>query len=333
MSLYIDKKYVNLVSSSLEKFKWKKVNLANCRCPICGDSEANKNKARGYFFGNTESYFYKCHNCGVSYNIYKFLEIVSPALFKQYCLDKFKEKNTKLDFDTEKQEPQPSYISGVKPIYDMIDELSPDHVAIKFLKKRNIPENKWNRFGFTKQFGVFARTFNPEYKNLLEEDERIIIPIFDEHNQLVGVQGRSVGNVKPKYITLKKSDNMKLVYGMDTVDKSKPIYVVEGPIDSLFIPNSIAVLGLGNFLDVRNKFPVQDLIFILDNEPRSRSVCNVIKDLINKNEKICIFPTNIIDKDINDMVLNGINVDGIIRENTHKGASAMMAYTTWRKCL
>ena len=81
MSAYLDRKYINLVSNSLVKFKWKKVNLANCRCVFCGDSETNKNKARGYFFSSKDSYFYKCHNCGVSYNVYKFLEVISPALF------------------------------------------------------------------------------------------------------------------------------------------------------------------------------------------------------------------------------------------------------------
>jgi DNA primase len=328
MSLYIDKKYVNLVSTSLEKFKWKKVNLANCRCPICGDSETNKNKARGYFFGNTDSYFYKCHNCGISYNIYKFLEIVSPVLFKEYCLEKFKDKNTKIEFETEKLTQE----RLVQVKYDMIEELSPDHVAIEFLQTRIIPEDKWDRFGYTKTFGLFAKQLNPDY-NLLEQDERILIPIFDENNQLVGVQGRAIGNIKPKYITLKKNDDVRLVYGMDTVDKSKPIYVVEGPIDSLFLPNAIAVLGLGNFLEIRKKLQNQNLIFILDNEPRSRNVSNIIKELIDINEKVVIFPSHIKDKDINDMVLNGINVVDIIEEHTYSGAAAMMAFNIWRKCL
>ena len=62
MSIYLDKKYINLISPTLEKFKWKKDNLANCRCPICGDSELSKTKARGYFFTSDNSYFYKCHN-------------------------------------------------------------------------------------------------------------------------------------------------------------------------------------------------------------------------------------------------------------------------------
>lgn len=331
MSLYTDKKYVNLVSTSLEKFKWKKVNLANCRCPICGDSETNKNKARGYFFSNTESYFYKCHNCGVSYNIYKFLEIVSPSLFKEYCLETFKDKNLKAE-EIESHKEAKQDVNYSRPPYLMIDELPPDHVAIKFLKNRKIPEDKWDKFGFTKQFGIFAKKFNSDYTNLLQEDERIIIPIFDEHNQCIGVQGRSVGNVKPKYITLKKTENTKLIYGIDTVDRSKKIFVVEGPIDSLFLPNAIACLGLGNFLDIRNKFQNQELVFIIDNEPRSRNVVNIMNELINSGEKICIFPQQIKEKDINDMVLSGIDPYDIISANVFGGAAAMLAFNTWRKC-
>jgi len=329
MSLYIDKKYVNLVSTSLEKFKWKKVNLANCRCPICGDSEINKNKARGYFFSNTDSYFYKCHNCGVSYNIYKFLEIVSPILFKEYCLELFKEKNTSIE---EISMEEVYTVVSSSPPYQMIEELPPDHAAIEFLKNRKIPENKWDKFGFTKQFGIFAQKFNSDYKNLLQEDERIIIPIFDEHNQCVGVQGRTIGNVKPKYITLKKTDKVKLTYGLDTVDKSKCIYVVEGPIDSLFLPNAVACLGIGNFLEIRKKFEKQDLVFIVDNEPRNRTVTNTIKSLIQAGEKICIFPNNIKEKDINDMVLSGLNPSDIIESNIFSGAAALLAFNLWRKC-
>lgn len=330
MSLYVDKKYVNLVSTSLEKFKWKKVNLANCRCPICGDSEVNKSKARGYFFSNTDSYFYKCHNCGVSYNIYKFLEIVSPSLFKQYCLDKFKEKNETISIveDEQKQIEIPQNTAK----YRMIEELPPDHSAIKFLQNRKIPEDKWHLFGFTESFGKFALSFNSDYKNLLEKDERIIIPIFNEHNQCVGVQGRSIANIKPKYITLKKTENIKLTYGLDTVDKSKPIFVVEGPIDSLFLPNAIACLGLGNFLEIRKIFPNEDLTFIVDNEPRSRNVANIMKNLISDGEKICIYPSNIKDKDINDMVLSGLNPYDIIQANTFREASALLAFNLWRKC-
>ena len=164
------------------------------------------------------------------------------------------------------------------------------------------------------------------------DDERIIIPIYDEHNQFIGAQGRSFGNIKPKYITLKTDENIRLTYGAERVDKSKPIFVVEGPIDSLFIPNSIACLGVGNFLEVREKFQKQDLIFVVDNEPRNKAVVEVLDKLIENKEKVCIFPDTIKEKDINDMVLNGIDVCGIIDTHTYSGASAMLAFSAWRKC-
>lgn len=333
MSVYIDKKYINLISSTLEKFKWKKNNLANCRCPICGDSETNKNKARGYFFPKEDAYFFKCHNCGISHNVYKFLEIVSPSLFKEYCLEKFTEKNNIIFDDNSNPivEPIPSTIMPVENInYDLVENLPDDHKAVVFLKQRMIPKEKWNSFYYTDLFGTFAREINSDYK--LIEDERLIIPIIDEHNQLIGCQGRSFGNQKPKYITLKKNDNIKLIYGLDTVDKSKPIFVVEGPIDSLFLPNAIACLGVGNFLEVRNKFQNEDLIFVVDNEPRNNTVVSVLRDLISNNEKVCIFPKHIKEKDINDMVLSGIDVCDMITTHTYRGASAMLNYNSWRKC-
>ena len=139
-------------------------------------------------------------------------------------------------------------------------------------------------------------------------------------------------NIKPKYITLKTDEKIRLIYGMEKIDKSKPIFVVEGPIDSLFLPNSLACLGVGNFLEVREKFQNQDLIFVVDNEPRNKVVVEVLYKLIENKEKVCVFPDTIKEKDINDMVLNGINVYDIIETHIHKGAAAMLAFNAWRKC-
>jgi len=325
MSLYLDKKYINLVSNSLEKFKWKKNTLANCRCPICGDSTVSKTKARGYFFSSDDSFFFKCHNCGISFNVYKFLEIVSPSLFQQYCLEKFKDDTRK---ELEFTPPVVSITSSV-PDYDLIKDLPENHEARQFIEKRKIPYLN-SKIGYVESFARFAKEFNPDYE--LMDDSRIIIPIFDEHNQCIGVQGRTIKNAKPKYITLKKTENNKLIYGQDRVDKSKRIFVVEGPIDSLFIPNGIACLGSGNFLEIREKFQNQDLVFVLDNEPRNKQIVDIMSELIQRNEKVCIFPSFIKEKDINDMVLSGINVRDIIDAHTFRGASALLNFNSWRKC-
>ncbi len=70
----IDSKYINLVSARLDKFKRVKPNLYNFRCPLCGDSQKHKNKARGYFYQVKTNTNYKCHNCGASMSFNNFLK-------------------------------------------------------------------------------------------------------------------------------------------------------------------------------------------------------------------------------------------------------------------
>ena len=87
----IDSKYIGLVSSRLQKFKRVKPNLFNFRCPICGDSQKHKNKARGYFYQVKTNTNFKCHNCGASLSFNNFLKQIDTTLHKQYTMEKFKE--------------------------------------------------------------------------------------------------------------------------------------------------------------------------------------------------------------------------------------------------
>ena len=87
----VDSKYIGLISSRLQKFKRVKADLYNFRCPICGDSQKHKNKARGYFYQVKTNTNYKCHNCGVSLSFNNFLKQIDTTLHKQYVMEKFKE--------------------------------------------------------------------------------------------------------------------------------------------------------------------------------------------------------------------------------------------------
>ena len=60
----VDSKFIGLVSSRLQKFKKIKTDLYNFRCPICGDSQKNKSKTRGYLYSVKEDVNFMCHNCG-----------------------------------------------------------------------------------------------------------------------------------------------------------------------------------------------------------------------------------------------------------------------------
>ena len=89
MSLFLDQKYLTLISNRLPLFKKKKDGVYNCRCVICGDSHKKKSKARGYFFNNKNKLMYKCFNCDASMYFSSFLKTVDANLFNDYSLESF----------------------------------------------------------------------------------------------------------------------------------------------------------------------------------------------------------------------------------------------------
>ena len=160
----------------------------------------------------------------------------------------------------------------------------------------------------------------------------MVIPFRDEKGEVFAAQGRAFGNEQPKYLTVKFDDRPK-IFGLDRLDFSKPISVVEGPIDSLFLDNAIAVAGL-DMLQVVNHFDKDQLIMILDNERRSQATVNKMETLIDNDYNICIWPDTISQKDVNDMILAGISsseLDATIKKNTFAGLQAKVRLADWRR--
>jgi hypothetical protein len=328
MSLYIDRKYINFISSHFEKFKWKGDNIASCRCKFCGDSSKNKNKTRGYFFARDNSYFYKCHNCGVSHNINGLLQIISPTLFKEYVLDNFKDEHSERTVKGKTAEVSSIKTNQVAELpLQPLSVLSPSHKAIKFVEGRGIPKNHWCNLAYAEDFKEVAENFSPAYKDRFFKEDRLIIQIKSPMG-LCGLQGRSFSKMsKMKYITL-KHENRVCYYNYDKVDLSKKFYVVEGPIDAMFLPNAIATLGLSKFKSVEND---ENAVYVLDNQPYNREVVNTMNELISSNKKVCIFPKSLKEKDINDMVLAKMNPVDIIDNNTYSGLQARLIFNQWKK--
>jgi hypothetical protein len=328
MSLYIDRKFINLISSQLEKFKWKGDNLANCRCKICGDSQRNKNKARGYFFTKNDNFFYKCHNCNVSMNIYGFLEKISPSLCKEYSLENFKAKPFVVS--TKTIIPTFDYTDIELPSFVSVNKLSDEHKAVQFLKNRKIPKNHWDNIGYCEDFSQIAKEFDEEYMDNFEKEERLIIKI-NSCMGLCGIQGRSFKKYsKAKYITLKQ-ENKYCFYNYNQLDINKPFIVTEGPFDSMFFENSIATLGIGSMKTLDEKIDDSNATYVLDNEPYNKQVVQTYEYLIENNKKVVIFPENIRQKDINDMVLDGIDISDIINNHSYCGMKAKLIFSYWKK--
>ena len=342
MSMYIDKKFVNFVGASLEKFAWKKDTLASCRCPICGDSSKNKNKTRGFFFVNKNKYFYKCHNCGVSCNLYGFLEKVSPSLCKEYSLEVWKDGD---GLKTKKKTEPVVAIKKIKKKYTielpLVSELPPNHPCRTFVELRKIPRTAWKYLYYAEDFGTWARTINSESADALEQSSRLVIPIVNEKGELVGAQGRALSvtgdrNARKtaRYITIKtEGQEHKGWFGLDRVDTGT-VYVVEGPLDSLFLPNCVAMIGLSDALNVPSHLKSRSLVYLIDNEPRNEAVVITIGKLLDQDKKVCIWPDHIKHKDLNDMIMGGMSEKVLlqtIKENTVSGLTGKIKFNNWKK--
>jgi len=327
---FIDVKYINLISSRLQKFKKVKPNLFNCRCPICGDSQKNKSKARGYFYQIKNNTNYKCHNCGVNISLNNFLKDIDPQTQKQYVFEKFKGNNTGKNFTTEDPEDIFAKLESSKPkfkkniSFDLPDAFSVDK-SKHYLESRAILSGK---FYYAKNFQEFVNTLQPNtFPNTRYGEERIVIPLIKD-DKLIGIQGRALSTNPVKYLTIMLDDDAPKIYGLDTVDTKQPIYIIEGPFDSTFVENSVAMCGAD--IDI-GSFGWSDYIWVLDNEPRNREIVNRISKTIDRGDKVVIWPSNIRQKDINDMVLSGYNVLDIIKTNTYQGLQAKLKFTTWKK--
>ena len=131
-----------------------------------------------------------------------------------------------------------------------------------------------------------------------------------------------------KYITIMLDEDAPKIYGLDEINRDETIYVVEGPFDSTFIKNSVAMCG--SDIDI-GSFGWSDIVYVYDNEPRNREICNRISKTIDRGEKVVIWPNNVSEKDLNDMILAGRDVQNMVECNTHKGLEAKLKFTNWKK--
>ena len=319
----IDSKFIGLVSSRLQKFKRVKADLYNFRCPICGDSQKHKNKARGYFYQVKTNTNFKCHNCGASLSLNNFLKQIDPTLHKQYTMEKFKEGHTGKNFVVE--EPKFDF---KKPIFHKkldLPKASEIPIAKEYLEKRMVDPTK---FYFAKKFKEWVNTKKQTFDTIGRDESRIIIPMYDTERNLIGFQGRSLVPNSVKYITVMLKEEAPKVYGMDSIDTEKSVYVVEGPFDSTFVKNSIALCGSDGDLEHLKAY---DLIYAYDNEPRNKEIVGRIERCIGRNQRVIIWPNHIREKDINDMVLAGHDIMSILEENTYSSLEAQVQFNNWKR--
>ena len=318
----VDVKYINIISARLQKFKRVKNDLYNFRCPICGDSQKNKNKARGYLYSVKNNANFKCHNCGASMSLNSFLKQIDVTVHREYCLDKFKDGHTGRNFVAD----EPKFVFE-KPKFAqriLLPLCSEVEIARTYLSNRRIDPSK---FYFAENFDEFVQSFEGVDYSYMGKEPRIIIPLYCDKD-LIGFQGRSLNSKSIKYITVMLKEGAPKIYGLDNISKDSRVYVTEGPFDSTFIRNSIAMCGADAVLD---NWGISNPVWIYDNEPRNREITNRISKTIDSGDSVVIWPSHINEKDINDMVLAGHDVQNLIELNTYSGLQAKLKFTTWKK--
>lgn len=327
---FIDSKYINLISPRLVKFAKKKEDLYTFRCPYCGDSVKNRNKTRGYFYRKRNDYFFKCHNCGVGRTLTNFLKDNDTLLHDEYIMERYKEGLTGKATNT------PNPIFDIKaPVFkksenknifenlDKISNLNNRHPAKAYLINRQIPEKYFSNFYYAEDFNAWACLENSK------TESRIVIPLITQEGEVFGYQGRSLDpSTKLRYITTILVKGYPKVFGLNNLNPSQRVYVTEGPFDSLFISNTIAMCGSDVALD---DFNFNDVVYVLDNEPRNKQIVDRYEKLITEGKQVVIWQTNIKEKDINDMVLAGLDVQSMVESNIYQGLEAKIKFNNWKK--
>ena len=281
-------------------------------------------------FRKENSMIYKCHNCGVGASFKNFLKQVDSKIYNEYILERYKKKEVEPDIT---QFRKPRFLLGDSPLKSLIkvSTLEHHHPVKKFLENRQIPSHSHHELFLAPKFFEWVNTLVPnKFPSLDGDHPRLVIPFFDERDKMFAFQGRAFGKENPKYITIVLDSDRDKIYGLNNVDWNKKVYVVEGPIDSLFLENCIATAQS----DLRIKKKKENVILIPDNEPRNKEIVKQIERFIDDDYSVVLWPEYVKEKDINEMIMSGktdIEIKTIINENVYSGIQAKTQFVFWKK--
>ncbi len=329
--MFVEIKYLNLLSPRLQKFARKKDFLWNFRCTYSGDSTKNKNKARGFVFQIKGDLVYKCHNCGISVPLGKLIQDLDPQLYKEYQLEKFQNTNKpRVDMRKVKKvvSTRPTFKKDILGSLSKLDDLNNTHPAKEYILDRKLPTEA---LYYTEKFKEWTNSVKPNtFQDVRQDEGRIIIPFKTKEGDVFGFQGRSLSNTGLRYITILLDEDQPKIFGLESIDYGKTIYITEGPLDSLLLRNCVAMAGAD--ISLHGVFGDSSMhVYVYDNEPRNRQITRRIEQHITCGDSIVIWPKHIVQKDINDMFLGGLCVQNLVESNTYTGLTAKLKFNEWKK--
>jgi hypothetical protein len=207
-----------------------------------------------------------------------------------------------------------------------LDNLNNSHPAKEYILNRKLPTAA---LYYTEKFMEWTNSVKPNtFQDITQDEGRIIIPFRDKEGNVFGFQGRSLSSSGLRYITVLLEEGQPKIFGLNSIDYDKTIYITEGPFDSLLLQNALAMAGadasVSSLID-------SDIVFVYDNEPRNVQITSRILKHISDGESVVIWPSAIKEKDINDMYLAGHPVQDIVSSCTYTGLTATLKFNDWRK--
>jgi len=348
-NIWVDQKYANQLQFRLERFKVRKTNpyVANFRCPLCGDSEKNKVKTRGYLLEHKGSIAFKCHNCHESMSLLRFLGKVAPQLQEELRLERLREQGSSVQ--TARRSYQTNVLTATERVTAPVAEtfksrikltkvstLSADHACRKYVDGRLIPTEQQYRLYYVERFKTWVNTLIPgKFENVKSDHARLVLPMKNRKGQVIGFNARDMAETSSlRYISIMLDEDHPKVFGLELVDLNKDSFLVEGPIDSLFVDNSMAMAG-ASITDLSSFMDPAKAIFVFDNEPRNKEILEQYRKVIDAGHRLVIWPGNVKHKDINDMIQHGgmckEEVSVMLHKNTYQGAIAQLRFNEWKK--
>ena len=364
MQVWLEVKFARMLAPHLDRFKVVRTSprfTARFRCWYCGDSDTHSNKTRGYIYqkNGSDRLSYYCHNCGTSKSFARALAEISPSLSSEMRLENIRERSSlqspaksipnptgpKIDPFKQRKLAQ----KYLKPAEDheclaplkKISQLETDHSARKYIISRKIPSDKHYLFYYVPKFKAWFNEFvEPKTFDeaaLRRDFPKLLMVLRGKDGHAFGFQARALSpsDTQRYYTHLMDEDKLK-IFGLERIFEDRAIYVTEGAIDSVFLPNAIAMAGADVDVESLERIlPAEQLVYVYDNEPRNREIVKKIEAKIKAGKKVVIFPPSVEQKDLNDMVVKGgyelEEISGIVERSTYQGVSAMVKLNEWKR--
>lgn len=214
-----------------------------------------------------------------------------------------------------------------------IASLPSDHVARLYCDQRQLPQDALKHLYYTDEWTPWLKSLEWSYEVKEDHAPRLVLPWYDRNKQLLGAQARriDVSGKDGRYVTFKSNHDVDKLYGWDRLNLQRVIYIVEGPLDSWFLSNAVASMD-SDLLRLRDKyFSSYAAVYVWDNEPRNAAVVANLARAIKADVPVVVWPSYIVEKDVNDMFVAGYDVPKIIHQHTFRGLRAKLEFLRWKR--